>query len=99
MLANSPRYPATPRMLAALAGVYDAVLYRARKQAGVIVLAQLLEIVAFERGVNAASFSSSSVIGLTSGCKKLVAFILLSVPKYVVGAITSTWEWSSFGRE
>ena len=41
----------------------------------------------------------SCFVESSSGCRKLVNFMLRSVPKYVVGATTSMCWWSSSGSE
>ena len=56
------------------AGTYDWVLYRALRQAGVIVVEQLA-------GIEASEKIDPDVSVLISGCKKFVAFMLLIVPK------------------
>ena len=77
-MANSSRYPTMPSLfILVAAGTYDSVLYRALRQAGVIVVEQLAGIAAAEKFDPDVSVSR----GLISGCRKFVAFMLLIVPK------------------
>jgi hypothetical protein len=68
-------------------GLYDSVLYRVLRHDGVICKLQVA-------GTESSARLTAGIVAsraLISGCKKFVAFMLLIVPKYVVGVTTSIY--------